>query len=131
MDNQTITNIREPYIDERGEIKNLLDLPIGSVSVITSKPNAIRANHYHKTDWHYCWMQTGTVDYYHRPVGSTDEPDYFAIQEGELFYTPPMYEHAMKFTSDAVMWCFARNPRTMDDYERDTGRIPSIIPKNA
>ena len=131
MDNQAITNIREPYIDERGEIKNLLDLPIGSVSVITSKPNAIRANHYHKTDWHYCWMQTGTVDYYHRPVGSTDEPDYFAIQEGELFYTPPMYEHAMKFTSDAVMWCFARNPRTMDDYERDTGRIPSIIPKNA
>ena len=129
MENRTIISIRAPYVDDRGEIKNLLDLPMGSVSVISSTTNAIRANHYHKTDWHYCWMQKGTVDYYHRPVGSQDAPQQFSIQEGQMFYTPPLYEHAMKFTSESVMWCFARNPRTMDDYEGDTARIPSIIPK--
>jgi hypothetical protein len=37
----------------------------------------------------------------------------------------------MVFTSDAVMWCFAGNPRTSKDYESDTVRVPSIVPSSA
>ena len=124
-----VVKLEKPFIDARGKIQPLVDEIMRSAVMIESKAGSIRANHYHKTDWHYCWMQTGTVDYYHRPVGSAEPPEHFSIEEGQMFYTPPLYEHAMKFTSESVMWCFARNPRTMDDYESDTARIASIIPK--
>jgi len=41
------------FVDERGEIQNLAEAAFGSALVITSRPGAIRANHYHKTDYHY------------------------------------------------------------------------------
>jgi oxalate decarboxylase/phosphoglucose isomerase-like protein (cupin superfamily) len=126
-----LSDIRPPFVDQRGEILNLLDLPIGSVSLITSVKGAVRANHYHKTDWHYCWMQKGSMDYYYRPIGATTTAKYIRVEEGRMVYTPSMEEHAMVFTSDAVMWCFAGNPRTSKDYESDTVRVPSLVPASA
>jgi hypothetical protein len=120
-----------PFVDQRGEILNLLDLPMGSVSMITSVKGAVRANHYHKTDWHYCWMQKGAMDYYYRPIGAKTAAKYIRVEEGKMVYTPSMEEHAMVFTSDAVMWCFAGNPRTSKDYESDTVRVDSIVPSSA
>jgi len=126
-----LSDIRPPYVDPRGEILNLLDLPIGSVSLITSVKGAVRANHYHKTDWHYCWMQKGSMDYYYRPIGAKTPAKYIRVEEGKMVYTPSMEEHAMVFTSDATMWCFAGNPRTSKDYESDTVRVDSIVPPSA
>jgi oxalate decarboxylase/phosphoglucose isomerase-like protein (cupin superfamily) len=119
-----------PFVDQRGEILNLLDLPIGSVSMITSVKGAVRANHYHKTDWHYCVMQKGSMDYYFRPVGDKNPAKYIRVEEGRMIYTPSNEEHAMVFTSDAIMWCFAGNPRTSADYEADTVRVPSLVPSS-
>ncbi len=48
-----------------------------------------------------------------------------------MIYTPSMEEHAMVFTAQATMWCFAGNPRTSKDYESDTVRVPSIVPTGA
>ncbi len=96
--------------------------------MITSVKGAVRANHYHKTDWHYCWMQKGSMDYYYRAIGATTPAKYIRVEEGRMVYTPSMEEHAMVFTSDAIMWCFAGNPRTSADYESDTVRVPSIVP---
>jgi hypothetical protein len=118
---------RKPFVDDRGEIRNLIDAPFTSAAVITSVKGAIRGNHYHKTDSHYCWLQRGGIDYYHRPVGDTKPPQKWTIKPGDLFYTPPMYEHFMSFTEDSVMFAFARNPRGMDSYEADTVRVPAII----
>lgn len=130
--NDVMVEIRKSFIDERGEIKNLLDMEVGSIAVITSKKGAIRANHFHKTDFHYCWMQRGSVLYYQRPVGSQETPRKWHVREGEMFYSPPMYDHAMLFTSDAVMFVFAKNNRLMENYEADTVRIPSIVdPKDS
>jgi oxalate decarboxylase/phosphoglucose isomerase-like protein (cupin superfamily) len=126
-----LSDIRPPFTDPRGQILNLLDLPLGSVSLITSVKGAVRANHYHKTDWHYCWMQKGSMDYYSRPVGAKTAAKHIRVEEGRMVYTPSMEEHAMVFTADAVMWCFAGNPRTSEDYESDTVRVPSIVPSSA
>lgn len=123
-----LSDIRPPFTDQRGEILNLLDLAIGSVSCITSVMGAVRANHYHKTDWHYCYMEKGSMDYYFRPVDAKTPAKFIRVEEGAMVYTPSMEEHAMVFTSDAVMWCFAGNPRTSKDYESDTVRIASIVP---
>ena len=120
-----------PFVDQRGEILNLLDLPMGSVSMITSVKGAVRANHYHKTDWHYCWMQKGSMDYYYRAIGSKEPAKHIRVEEGRMVFTPSMEEHAMVFTSDAVMWCFAGNPRTSADYEADTVKVSSLVPPGA
>jgi oxalate decarboxylase/phosphoglucose isomerase-like protein (cupin superfamily) len=123
-----LAEIRPPFVDQRGEILNLLDLPMGSVSLITSVKGAVRANHYHKTDWHYCWMQKGSMDYYYRAIGAKTPAKHLRVEEGQMVYTPPMEEHAMVFTSDASMWCFAGNPRTSEDYDSDTVNVPPLIP---
>jgi dTDP-4-dehydrorhamnose 3,5-epimerase-like enzyme len=122
---ETIIPLRPPFVDERGEIQNLVDAPFGSALVMHSKKGAIRGNHYHKTDFHYCWLQSGRMIYSHRPVGDTRPYQRWVIEPGQLFYTPPMYEHIMEFTEDSVVFAVARNSRTMADYEHDTVRLTS------
>ena len=121
-----ILRTREPFVDERGEILNLIDAPFTSAAIVTSVKGAIRGNHYHKTDAHYCWLQRGGLVYCHRPAGSTEPPGRWVITPGQMFYTPPRYEHMMRFTEDSVMFVFARNNRQVEHYEADTIRIPPI-----
>jgi len=121
-----LVTLRPPFVDDRGEILNLLDEPFSSASVITSVKGAIRGNHYHKTDFHYCWLQKGRMVYLHRPVGQAAAPGRWEITPGQMFYTPPMYEHAMHFTEDSVLFVCARNNRSMAHYEADTIRIQPI-----
>jgi len=118
--------IRKTFVDGRGEIKNLIDASFTSAAVITSVKGAIRANHYHKKDYHYCWLQSGELIYFHRPVGSKQKPKRWVIKPGQLFYTPPMYEHAMHFTKKSVFFVFARNNREMANYDADTIHIAPI-----
>jgi len=118
--------IRAAFVDARGAIRNLVDAPFTSAAVITSVAGAVRGNHYHKTDYHYCWLQSGRMLYYQRPAGSTRKPTRTVITAGQLFYTPPNYEHAMQFTKASVMFVFARNDRHMADYESDTVRVAPI-----
>jgi dTDP-4-dehydrorhamnose 3,5-epimerase-like enzyme len=125
-DKEVIVPVPPPFQDERGAIHNLVEAPFGSVLLISSKAGAIRANHFHKTDYHYCWLQSGRMIYYQRPVGSKDEPEAVTIEAGQVFYTPPMHEHAMRFTEDSVFLCFARNSRQSADYEGDTVRVSLV-----
>lgn len=117
---------RQPFVDERGEIRNLIDAPLTSAAVITSVKGATRGNHYHKTDYHYCWLQSGGMIYAHRPAGSLEPPTQWVIAPGQMFYTPPMYEHVMCFTEPSVLFVVARNNREMEHYEADTVRVPPL-----
>jgi len=114
---------RPPFVDERGEIRNLIDAPFTSAAVIRSVQGAVRGNHFHKTGYHYCWLQSGGMRYLHRLVGSTNPPASWVIEPGQMFYTPRMYEHAMYFTADSVLFVFARNNRETANYEADTVRV--------
>ncbi len=115
-----------PFSDDRGTIQNLVDTALGSALVIVSKKGAVRANHYHKTDFHYSWLQSGRMIYAHRPQGSAEPPSQWVITPGQLFYTPPLHEHAMVFLEDSVLFVVARNNRKSADYESDTIRIPPL-----
>ena len=128
MDEQVIMTPRPPFIDGRGEILNLIDASFTSAAVIRSVKGAVRGNHYHQTDYHYCWLQRGGVIYLHRPAGSQAPPERWTIKPGQMFYTPPMHEHAMHFTADSVLFVFARNNREMANYEADTVRVAPIGP---
>ena len=48
--NKDLVNLPKGYEDARGIIQPLCDLNMKSASLIVSKPNTWRANHYHKND---------------------------------------------------------------------------------
>jgi dTDP-4-dehydrorhamnose 3,5-epimerase-like enzyme len=118
--------LEKPFADERGEIQPLVDLPMKSCVLISSKKNTIRANHYHKTDWHFCYVMEGSIDYYHRKVGDANFPQLEKIKKGKLFFTPPMVEHAMVFQEDTIFLTLGGNSRIQSEYELDLVRIDLI-----
>lgn len=125
---EVIVTLDERHVDERGEIVPLVDCDMKSALIISSNKGSIRANHYHKKDWHYCYVISGSIEYYHRPVGSSEAPEKITIHTGQLFFTPPMVEHAMVFPEDTVFLTLARNPRDQQTYEKDTVRVELVKP---
>ena len=95
-----LVDIPAPFIDERGVIQSIVSLDkcmIGSAVLIESKKGSIRANHYHKEDWHYCYFLSGSSDYYYRPAGSMEPPKRIRVDTGQMVYTPH-YSN--------TRWCF-------------------------
>lgn len=123
-----IVPLEKPFVDVRGEIQPLVDVMMKSCVLISSTKGTVRANHYHQTDWHYCYVMSGGIEYYHRPVGSTALPQKVTIREGQLFFTGPLIEHAMVFTTDTTFLTLGRNSRAQEVYEADVVRIPPINP---
>ena len=117
------------FEDERGVIESVLsfkDPQLGSVVIIDSEKDTIRANHYHKEDWHFCYVLYGSIDYYARNVDSEEKPVKTKINKGELFYSPPMIEHAMYFTEKTSFLTLSGGSRTSEDYEKDLVRVKLI-----
>lgn len=119
-------SLPSPFLDERGCLQNLLDTPINSVIYVTSTLGAIRANHYHRDDWHYAYLISGEMVYYHRVVGDTEPPKEVNVKPGDMIYTPPMVEHAMKFLTDSTFIAFGGRPRDQESYEADLVRVTLI-----
>ena len=118
--------IRPVSDDERGSIQPLVDVPMESCVLITSKKGTVRANHFHRTDWHYCYVTEGEIEYFERPHGSAAKPRKHTIRKGQMFFTGPMVDHAMVFTKDTTFITWGRNSRAQDVYEADVERIPPI-----
>jgi oxalate decarboxylase/phosphoglucose isomerase-like protein (cupin superfamily) len=114
------------FKDARGAIQPLVSGGFESAQLITCKKGAVRANHYHKADWHYCYMVYGSMRYYTRPTGSAEEPSWVLVTAGQTVYTPPMEDHAMEFLEDSAFVNFAGRPRDQGDYEDDLVRIQLI-----
>lgn len=112
-----------PFADSRGSLQPLVDASVGSAVLISSKKDAVRANHYHRTDWHYCYVVKGSIEYFHRPTGSEQEPHRILVTAGQMFFTPPMTDHTMVFPEDTVFLTLGRNPRDQESYEADVVRI--------
>tara|TARA_B100000459_G_C8481787_1_gene159020 strand:+ start:51 stop:485 length:435 start_codon:yes stop_codon:yes gene_type:complete len=123
-----IVDLPKAFKDERGSIQPLLDIDMKSSVLITSKAGAIRANHYHKTDWHYCYVLSGEIRYYYRKHGEKRQAQEIIIKDKQLFFTPPMVDHAMVFTKQTDFITWSRNSRLQEVYEADVCRIPPINP---
>lgn len=121
-----IVPLDPPFADARGEIQPLVDLPMESCVLITSRKDTVRANHYQRTDWHFCHVLSGAIDYYHRPHGSDAAPQKVTIRAGQLFFRPPLVEHAMVFLEDTVFLTLGRNSRAQEVYEADVVRVAPI-----
>ena len=124
----TMVELEKPFVDDRGEIQPLVDVSMKSCVLIKSKKGTFRADHYHQTDWHYCYVVEGEIDYFERPTGSDQTPIKTTNKKGEMVWTGPMQDHTMAFIEDTVFLTFGRNSRTQEIYESDVVRIPTLAP---
>lgn len=123
---EPLVDLEKPFTDVRGRIQPLIDEIMKSAVLIESKAGSVRANHYHKTDWHYCYVLSGRMEYHHRPTGSEDTPETLDVVAGQMVFTPPMVDHAMVFPEDCVFLTLSRNPRDQASYEADVVRVEVV-----
>ena len=121
-----LVNLEKPFVDLRGSIQPLVDSIMKSAVMIHSKAGSLRANHYHKTDWHYCYVISGKINYYYKELNSDKKPDLLIVDKGNMVFTPPLVEHCMKFPEDTVFLTLSRNPRDQETYESDVIRTNLI-----
>ena len=119
-------DLAEPFVDSRGSIQPLVEGDFKTAQLISSCAGSVRANHYHKSDYHYMYIVTGAFDYYYRPTGSDEEPECLHVKAGEVVYTPAMVDHAVKFVEDTTFLNFAGRQRDQGSYEDDLVRIELI-----
>jgi len=124
-----VVKLEKPFVDGRGSIQPLVDTLMKSAVMIESKAGSLRANHYHKTDWHYCYVVSGEIEYLHRKTGSDAPPETIIVKQGEMVFTPPMVDHGMKFPVDTVFLTLSRNPRDQESYETDVVRVEMVSPE--
>ena len=118
-----LIELEPPHEDERGSIQSLVNFPMKNLSLISSKKNSVRSNHYHLTDWHYMYVLSGSFDYYYRPTNSKEDLKRVRVKKGEMVFTPPMEDHATVFLEDCDLLAISRNPRDQKAYEEDVRRV--------
>ena len=116
------------FENDAGWIANLLLKPVRSVAAIRSRAGSVRANHYHRTDWHYAYVVSGRVLYFERAVGAKEIPRPLAYHPGDMFFTPPGREHAMLFPESTLILTFAKNVRSHEEHEADLVRVEFVTP---
>jgi mannose-6-phosphate isomerase-like protein (cupin superfamily) len=119
-----LVKLLEPFSDARGDLMPLLDdAPLRSALMIQSVAGAVRANHYHYTDWHYLYVVSGRMEYYYRAVDSNEPPTHMTVLPGQMIYTPAMVVHKTDFPEDTLCVTLSGNPRDQVSYEADIVRI--------
>ncbi len=125
-----IVSLDTPFSDLRGEIQPLVNGGFESAQRISCLKGSVRANHYHKKDWHYCFMVKGSMRYYTRAIDADIEATWTLVTAGQVVFTPAMEVHAMEFLEDSVFINFAGRPRDQVDYEDDLVRVELIPAKD-
>ena len=125
-----VINLPDNYKDDRGFIQPICDLNMKSASLIISKENTWRANHYHKTDWHFIYVLEGTFEYYFRKTDSKGKIKKIVVKKDQLLFTGPLVDHAMLYTEETKILVLSKNPRDQKTYEEDTVRIDFMNDNN-
>ncbi len=121
--NADLVELKEKFGDDRGFIQPLCDLNMKSASLIYSKANVWRANHYHKEDWHFIYVIRGEFEYYFRKTNSNEDIKKKIVSQSQLLFTGPMVDHAMLYTKESELLVVSKNPRDQKTYEEDLVRI--------
>lgn len=124
-----LINIPQKYQDNRGIISNLADGKIGDIAIITSHNKTIRAGHYHKNDWHLCYLIDGEFEYQWSSINSTGLRK-LKVKPGELIYTPNKVYHELIFKKDSTFISISKLSRISAAYEKDTVRITNFLKIN-
>jgi dTDP-4-dehydrorhamnose 3,5-epimerase-like enzyme len=119
----------EIFKDNRGIIADVFyNSDIAHVTLISSVPNALRGNHYHKETEQTMLITKGSLEYWYKPVDSNVPAKMCLCKVGDLITTDPNEIHALRITEEGNEFIvFTKGKRGGKDYESDTYRTESII----
>ena len=119
----------EFHEDQRGAIVDIFyNEDINHVARVTSQPNALRGNHYHKETTQHMLMTKGSLEYWYKTVGSDEKAKMALAEEGDIVSTGPNEIHALKIGPEGNEFIvFSKGLRGGKDYESDTFRVDNII----
>lgn len=114
--------ITNKYADERGIIENITPpVQIRDILYITGEKGAIRGNHYHKKDTHYCYIISGEIKYSWKDHGSEKVYD-MVLKPGDMVVSRPLQLHRFEFLAKGAFIAMATESREQENYEEDTIR---------
>ena len=126
-----VQKIKPSFTDGRGDIIDILKQHnVDYVTLITSKKNAVRANHYHKETFQWVYLLDGRMRVVGQMPGETATEA--ILEPGDLIVNGPLERHAFESLEDSTMLVLTRGPRGGDNYESDTFRldVPLIASKS-
>lgn len=121
--NDALVPLDSPFIDDRGSIQNLLNASINGAAIITSKAGTIRSNHWHREDFHYLYVMSGSMKYYERDVDCEEWQQIFIVKSGEMVFTPPRKIHRTVFLEDSILISLSKRNRDHNSHEEDVVRV--------
>lgn len=114
---------RRIFTDRRGLIDNILPdgETIKSVAYITGVVGAVRGNHYHLEDEHYCLVLNGRIEYsWIEKKGSKRMMNSIILESGDLIHTPTREPHRFVFLTEGIFLALSKRSRDEESYESDT-----------
>lgn len=127
MDEVIIKKIEPAFTDARGEISDLLEASVNHIGLITSKKDAVRANHYHKVSTQYSYTIKGSLELSIKDLRKENAPvEKYILSEGYFAQIPPNVIHAYKALEDSVFLDITTLSRLDNGYEEDTVRVDPI-----
>jgi len=118
----------ERHEDHRGAIVDVFyKHSIDHVAVIKSVKGATRGDHYHKQTTQHMLITKGSLEYWHKPLGSEQPAACILLEEGDFVTTPPNEIHALRIVEDNEFIVFTEGIRGGKDYEQDTFRLQRSI----
>lgn len=137
IDTSIMTDLKfslEPaHVSDTGSIVNLVAGQTGSTSLIKSTKGAVRSNHYHLTDWHFLYVESGLMYYYWKPHGETMGQqaslplERVRCRPGDMMWTPPMVDHATYFPEETTLVAVNGRARDHASHEEDVRRVGLLI----
>lgn len=115
--------------DDRGEIVDLVvNEGITAITMITFTTGAVRANHFHKQTVQWNYVVSGRIKIVTQKPGEALHEE--VLKPGELAVTREHESHALEALEPSQLLVFTRGPRSGEDYELDTFRLPKplIVP---
>jgi len=130
--NKDVKDPLELHVDDRGSIVDVFyKHNIEHVAVVTSEPNVLRGNHYHKNSTQHMLMTKGCLEYWYKPVDSHDFVKMVVANVGDIVTTPPNEIHALVIRQLGNQFIvFSEGARGGKEYESDTFRVDCIVPQN-
>ena len=111
------------FADQRGEIFDLVEEQIDSISRITFQPNSIRGNHVHFETTQWTFVTEGSLEVFTVTDGITNSR---LFSKGDFFVSKPGEPHAMKSVGIAEILVFTQGPRSGKNYQSDTFPIKIV-----
>lgn len=117
-----VRRIEPAFTDGRGTISDILqDVVITDASIVTTRADAVRGNHFHKDTWQYMYMLEGRMRLTTRVTGQPIAS--VILEKGDLVATEPNEHHAMRALEDTTFIVLSTGPRGGSDFESDTFRL--------